>query len=100
MSTCDGEEGFGRGCFWRQACDAKDGFIFDFAGFNMFPVPLDADYLATMREKHIIVNIRAGPYTSDFQTSVPLFDGLVLRGEKFSQGSGRRCHFSGWVGYP
>lgn len=100
MSACNGEERFGRSCFWRQTCDAKDGFIFNFAGFNMFPVALDADYLPAMREQHIIVNIRACPYASDFQAAMPFFDGLILRGEKFFQDSGQRCRFSVWAGYP
>lgn len=90
MTSRDGEQLFGAGVVRAEACDSKDGFIFDVTGFDMFSGALDANYLAAMGEENIVVNVGTGPDAANFQAAVALVDCLVLRGEKFYQGLKRR----------
>jgi len=56
----------------------------DFAGLDIFAIPIKMGDLTAMGKKNKIINFSAGPNFTDFQMAMGLFDSLGLRGGKAS----------------
>jgi hypothetical protein len=68
----------------RKTGDAVDGFAALFVAEQVGGAAFDAEDLAEIGEIQIVVEFGADPDVPDFQSSVGLIDGGVLRGEKRS----------------
>jgi len=72
-----------RGClFRREAGNSEDGFVFSFIALEVSPLPVDFEYLTTVREIEIVIENGRGRYGSDFKPAVRFVDCLEYRGEK------------------
>jgi hypothetical protein len=75
----------GRVGFWsRKTGDAVDGLAALFVAGKLGGTALYTEDLADIGEIQIVVELCAGPDVTDFQPSVGLLNGGVLRGEKRS----------------
>jgi hypothetical protein len=81
----------------RKTGDAVDGLAAVFIAGQLGGAAFYTKDLAEIGEIQIMVELGAGPDVTDFQSSVGLINGGVLRGEKRSDPA-LRCPFAGLLG--
>lgn len=82
VPTIEQKQAFGIGGLWRETRDPETHFAGGVTSTEFSAVILDANHLSNVRKFDIFIEFRAGPDTTYFETTVPLVDRFMRRGEK------------------
>lgn len=97
MASGEREQPTAVGAIRREAGDAKNGFLFDRAGFRDDAFAREVENLAAVREIQITVECRRNLDAPRFEAAMAFIDCLLYRGKNPS-GRGPRCRRAGFVG--